>query len=153
MARVSTQKDKSNLQGNFRLNPHSYLGLHPFDEDSNVIRLYRPGADAIYIQLRNQPFRANKISEEGIFECIVPKEISFLDYQIYHQNGLLSFDPYSFEKSFGDLDAHLFSNGVHYKLYNVLGARLHQMHGCYGVKFALWAPSAKRVSVVGDFNH
>ncbi len=53
---------------------------------------------------------------------------------------------------FGELDAHLFSRGVHYELYQVMGGRVASHEGCKGVRFMVWAPNARSVSVVGDFN-
>jgi 1,4-alpha-glucan branching enzyme len=82
----------------------------------------------------------------------VPLETTVNDYRVYHQNGMLDHDPYAFLPTFGEMDAHLFSKGVHYQLYEVMGARLCTHHGVKGVKFAVWAPEAYRVSLVADFN-
>lgn len=65
---------------------------------------------------------------------------------------MLSHDPYAFLPTIGEVDLYLFGQGVHYKLYDVLGARCITHQGHSGVKFAVWAPNAKSVSVVGDFN-
>src|SRR6185312_14036451 len=61
-------------------------------------------------------------------------------------------DPYSFGPSLGALDMHLFAEGRHFELGHVLGARCMTLDGIAGVRFAVWAPNASRVSVVGDFN-
>ena len=61
-------------------------------------------------------------------------------------------DPYRFSPAIGDLDLHLFAEGRHQHLYRVLGAHCCEHQGVVGVRFATWAPNAKRVSVVGDFN-
>ena len=61
-------------------------------------------------------------------------------------------DPYSFNPLLGPLDLHLFSEGRHFELVRVFGARCMSVDGIAGVRFAVWAPNASRVSVVGDFN-
>ena len=54
---------------------------------------------------------------------------------------------------FTEYDIHLFRNGLHYKLYNLLGSHLVVVNGVKGVYFAVWAPSASNVTVMGDFNY
>jgi len=60
-------------------------------------------------------------------------------------------DSYAFEPIFGELDLYLFGNGTHYEIYKKLGAHICKHNGVEGVHFAVWAPNAKRVSVIGDF--
>ncbi|MEI8329446.1 MAG: 1,4-alpha-glucan branching protein GlgB [Chlamydiia bacterium] len=134
-------------------NPHSLLGLHQIHKRAKVIRLWRPGASEIYIELQGQICPLHRVHSAGLFELEVSLDVSVLDYKVYHHSGLLSCDPYSFAPTFGEMDVHLFSEGVHYQLYEALGARIHMQASCKGVKFALWAPSASRVAVIGDFNH
>ncbi|HRD54835.1 MAG TPA: 1,4-alpha-glucan branching protein GlgB, partial [Parachlamydiaceae bacterium] len=69
------------------------------------------------------------------------------------QSGLLAHDPYVFLQATGELDQYLFSRGVHYRIFDVLGAHLTEHEGVKGVRFAVFAPNAKRVSLVADFNH
>ncbi|MES2345562.1 MAG: 1,4-alpha-glucan branching protein GlgB [Chlamydiota bacterium] len=132
-------------------NPHAYLGLH-MAEGRKVIRLWRPGAVAVYIELSGEIIKAKLIDAVGMFEVEVSEKIQPLDYKVYHLNGLLAYDPYAFWPTFGALDAHLFGAGVHYKIYEVLGAHPTFHQGCQGIKFAVWAPSAQAVSLIGDFN-
>lgn len=132
--------------------PHSILGIHPYSNDYQMIRLWRPGAQQVFIELFGAPTEATKIHEAGIFECVVPQHTTFQNYRVYHQNGLLAHDPYAFLPTFGDIDQHLFSKGVHYELYDKMGGRLTTHHGVQGAKFSVWAPNAKSVSLVGDFN-
>ena len=98
--------------------PHAILGLHPFFNGCKVIRLWRPGAQTVYLELFGHIVEARKILEEGIFECIVPEHTTFHDYRVYHQNGLLAHDPYAFLPTFGEMDQYLFGKGVHYQLYH-----------------------------------
>lgn len=134
--------------------PHSTLGLHPSKVGTGkLIRIFRPGAAHIYLELKGKTVEAQKISEEGLFELEVPNDTSVADYRIYHQNGLLAHDPYAFLPTVGDVDLFLFGKGVHYQLFNVLGAKQIMHQGISGVRFAVWAPSAKAVSLIADFNY
>lgn len=128
-------------------NPHGFLGLH-----DKVIRLWRPGANSCHLEVKGKVVEAKKIDPAGLFEVVVPAKTGPLDYKIYHSSGKLFHDPYSFSPTFGEIDAHLFNKGTHYKIFNVLGGRLVQHEGIVGAKFAVWAPNAVAVSLVGDFN-
>lgn len=140
------------LSGVYLHDPHAFLGLQN-REGGKVIRLWRPGASQVYLEVKGEIVSAELMGYGGVFEYKVPSDFQSLDYRVYHQNGLLSFDPYAFSPTFGELDGHLFSKGVHYKLYEVMGGRITKMLGISGVKFTVWAPFAKKVSVVADFNH
>lgn len=128
--------------------PHRFLGLH-----ENEIRLWRPGANRIYIEICGQIVITKKISEAGIFVYPLKRAIAQGDYRIYHESGLLAHDPYSFAPTIGEVDTYLFGNGCHYELYKVLGSHLKTVNGIVGVRFALWAPNAEAVSLIADFNH
>lgn len=133
--------------------PHALLGLHDFFEGSKVIRLWRPEAHQIFLEVFGTRVEARKIQDAGIFEYVVPQHTSFSDYKIFHRNGSLEYDPYAFLPTFGEMDQYLFGKGVHYELYRRMGGRLTSHQGVEGAKFAIWAPNAKSVSVVGDFNY
>lgn len=133
--------------------PHAILGLHPFFEGSKVIRCWRPGAQQVFLEVFGSTVEMRKVHEAGIFEFVVPQHTTLYDYRVYHQNGLLAHDPYAFSPTFGEMDQYLFSKGVHYQLYQCMGGRLVEYQGVAGAKFALWAPNAKSISVVGDFNY
>lgn len=132
--------------------PHKILGLHPISEKKKIIRLWRPGSEEVHLEVKGKIVQAQNIGE-GFFEYSVSHEVEALDYKIYHTSGLLAEDPYAFAPAFGEMDAYLFSRGVHYQLYEVLGAKICIHGGCKGVKFAVWAPSALSVSLIADFNH
>jgi 1,4-alpha-glucan branching enzyme len=133
--------------------PHAILGLHPFSENRKVIRLWRPGADQIFIELFGLRVEGRRIHDAGIFEFIVPLHTTPQDYLVFHQNGLLAHDPYSFEPTFGEIDQYLFAKGVHYELYRKMGGRLTLHQGVAGAKFSVWAPNAQSVSLIGEFNY
>lgn len=128
-------------------NPHALLGLH-----GSVIRLWRPGATVCHIELHGKVVEARKIDDAGLFEVAATAFTRPFDYRVYHSSGKLYHDPYAFLPTFGEIDAHLFNKGAHYKIFNVLGGRLTHHQGILGAKFAVWAPNAKSVALVGDFN-
>jgi 1,4-alpha-glucan branching enzyme len=133
--------------------PHAILGIHPADQGQKVIRIWRPGAEQIHLELFGNTVEAQRVDESDLFECSVPDNTSYRDYRIYHQDGLLAHDPYAFTPTFGEVDQHLFSKGVHYQLYEKMGAHLTTHQGIQGIKFSVWAPSARTVSLIGDFNY
>lgn len=128
--------------------PHHFLGLHS-TETGQVIRLFRPGGEKICLEVLGQIVEARKVNDFGLFEYIPKAKIGPSDYRIYHQSGLLAHDPYAQLPTLGEMDTYLFNKGCHYKLYSVLGANLKKS----GVQFAVWAPNARGVSLVADFNH
>ena len=134
-------------------NPHALLGLHALADGTKIIRLYRPGAKNAHLEVKGQIVEAFPAQKEGFFEYVVPAATTARDYRIYHQNGLLAHDPYAFLPTIGDLDQYLFNKGVHYQLFNVMGAKRITHEGIEGVRFTVWAPSAKQVSLVADFNY
>src|ERR1700722_3866131 len=136
-------KQKERIFERWQYDPHHLLGLHSLNASKKVIRLYRPGAKIVHIEVFGKNVEAKKTALEGFFEYEVPAITTFTDYRIYHQNGSLAHDPYAFEPSFGELDAYLFERGVHYRLYQVMGARVCTHQGIKGIKCAVWAPSAK----------
>lgn len=140
------------LRYNEHYDPHRLLGLHRSSE-GKVIRLWRPGVSELYLQVQGNTVRADMVDSSGLFELEVGKELQPADYMVYHHNGLLAHDPYSFYPFFGEMDQYLFTRGVHYKLHEKMGARFTEQHGVQGVSFTVWVPSAKRVSLVADFNH
>lgn len=133
--------------------PHALLGLHPYDEKHKVIRIYKPEASKIHLEVRGKVVEATNVHESGLFEYLVPKDLAYNEYRIYHHNGLLANDPYAFWPTFSELDQYLYGRGVHYSLHRQMGGRLAHHQGVDGVKFTVWAPAAKAVSLVGDFNH
>jgi len=133
--------------------PHAILGVHENSDGTTVVRLWRPGARSILVEVLGNRIDANKIDDAGLFEVELPRGIGPLDYRIYHNNGLLAFDPYAFWPTIGETDTFLFNKGAHYKIYEVLGAHVVDHQGCAGTKFAVWAPNARQVALVGDFNH
>ncbi|MBF8263408.1 MAG: glgB [Parachlamydiales bacterium] len=126
--------------------PHQILGRH------RTIRLWRPDAKEVFVEIAHRIIAADRVTEEGLFEVKVSESLRFMDYRVYHSSGLLAHDPYAFSPVLGEIDLYLFNKGVHYDLYQVLGAHLRAHQGVAGAQFAVWAPGAKNVALVGDFN-
>lgn len=133
--------------------PHAFLGIHRIEEGKSVIRVYRPGATRMHIEVCGIIVEMRLVHEAGFFEVYVSDSLTYKDYRVFHASGLLAYDPYAFWPTLGELDQYLFSKGVHYDLYRKMGGRLVEHQGVKGASFAVWAPSAKSVSLVCDCNH
>ncbi|NNG45665.1 MAG: 1,4-alpha-glucan branching enzyme, partial [Deltaproteobacteria bacterium] len=98
-----------------------------------------------------------RLHPAGVFEAIFPGIETPFPYRIEIENDeghcWQQEDPYAFDCVLSDFDIHLLGEGTHLELYRKLGSHLAEMEGVPGVTFAMWAPNAERVSVVGDFNH
>lgn len=132
--------------------PHSLLGLHQ-TEKGGLIRLLRPGAETVYLEVLGEIVEAKKEDLSDLFVFPLPQKIDPLDYRIYHHSGSLFHDPYAFSSLVGEMDLFLFNKGCHYELYSMLGAHVKTVQGVRGTQFALWAPNATAVYLIADFNH
>jgi len=145
-----TQNNINLLNHRGHYDPHRFLGVHPNQNGGYVVRLWRPGAENMTIQTADGPLEMVKMDPSGLFECTFS---ALPQYRIEHSNGLPAEDPYAFLPTFGETDQYLFARGLHYKLYEKMGAIPLVHQGVPGVAFTVWAPNAKQVSLVGDFNH
>lgn len=140
--------------------PHSMLGAHPVDRpgmEATIIRTFHPEAVSAEVCLDDgRCLEMTRIHEGGLYACNVEGRPWPFDYRIKlalpDGSSKEILDPYRFLPTFGDLDLHLIGEGRHYRLYERMGAHLRIVDGVSGVSFAVWAPNAKRVSVIGDFN-
>jgi 1,4-alpha-glucan branching enzyme len=136
--------------------PHRLLGAHA-SREGVVFRCFKPGAEWIRVLPEgHEPFRLRRIHKDGVFAGTLPGvesppryelEVSYPDWEVAVEH-----DPYAFLPSVGELDLHLAAEGRHEELHHVLGAHPREIEGVEGVSFAVWAPSARSISVVGDFN-
>src|SRR6202043_3985609 len=105
---------------------------------------------------KQEPIEAERIHRDGFFQAKIPNASRDLDYRLRITNWdgseYVMRDPYQFGPIMGEVDLHLFSEGQHWQLYEKFGAHLRKVGDTSGVYFAVWAPNAQRVSVVGDFN-
>jgi 1,4-alpha-glucan branching enzyme len=137
--------------------PHSYLGAHPQNGGGGVVvRAYRPDAEAVRVRADGTSADLRRIHPGGVFEGVVEGVSLPLDYRLevsYAGGATFTLvDPYAFLPTIGELDLHLLGEGRHEDLYERLGAHVREMNGIVGVAFAVWAPAARSVSVIGDFN-
>ena len=139
--------------------PFSVLGPHR-DGERFVARSFQPTANAlVLIASDGSRHEMQKIHNHGLFEVVVKKDVGRyrLELSEVSDNGVDGasrqlVDAYSLPSRFGEIDRHLFAEGLHQDLYKVLGSSVctHETH--LGTQFSVWAPNARRVSVVADFN-
>ena len=143
--------------------PFSVLGPHLVDQAGSpcmAIRTFQPTAQEAWVVEAGGQRAAHamtRIHKAGLFEAILPGRSQAPRYQVrtLDSNGQKREfpDPYAFGPRLTDFDLHLIGEGTHYKNYEKLGAHMCEMDGVSGVCFAVWAPNARRVSVIGDFNN
>jgi len=141
--------------------PHSILGAHPVD-GGVVVRVLRPSASSVSVKpAKAKAVELAQIHPAGIFEGRIDDAELPFHYKLkvdYGPAGKFTLeDPYAFPPTLGELDLHLIGEGRHEQLYDKLGAHMREMQiGSHppvtGTAFAVWAPAARSVSVVGDFN-
>ncbi|MCH9801190.1 MAG: 1,4-alpha-glucan branching enzyme, partial [Actinomycetia bacterium] len=138
-------------------NPHAILGAHPHEE-AVTIRVLRPMAKAVTVRSGEDSFPMEH-EHRGVWQVVVPKA-EVPDYRIdvdYGDGPRPAEDPYRYLPTLGDVDLHLLGEGRHEQLWQALGAHTRiygSDHGpVTGTSFAVWAPSARGVRVVGDFNY
>ena len=134
--------------------PFDVLGRHP-EGTQEAVYAYLPEAEAVTIADGKLPME--RVPESDFFvwrgkKDSIPEHyrLSWLDKDSGTERT--EYDPYCFAPQIGDMDLHLFGEGKHWHAYRFLGAHPHRAGKAEGVLFAVWAPNAERVSVVGDFN-
>ena len=135
-------------------NPHDFLGMH-VENGKVAVRVYDPEATMVTVIVGKDRFPMIKADVNGLFVCIFGRKKEAFAYKIekcYADSKFTSADPYCFLPTLGDMDIYLFNQGEHQRVFDVMGAHVRNLGGVEGVSFAVWAPNAKRVSVVGDFN-
>ncbi len=145
--------------------PFAILGSHEIEwngKPARVVRAFLPDAKNVWalIHRNGQPVTKlplHRVHADGFFEGVVADRADPFPYRLQvenHEGHTWDFeDPYRFGPVLTSYDLHLLGEGTHYKSYEKLGAHVRTHEGVEGVHFAVWAPNALRVSVVGDFNH
>jgi 1,4-alpha-glucan branching enzyme len=143
--------------------PHALLGAHPASVDGIAgitVRAWHPnaqGCDAVLVDAAGAELGTVTLGTEapGLFAAFLPGETLPLRYRLRFTfaNGgdWETLDPYRFLPTLGEVDLHLFHEGTHRRVYEKLGAHVRTVDGVAGVAFAVWAPNARRVSVVGPW--
>jgi 1,4-alpha-glucan branching enzyme len=141
------------LVGGTHHDPHSVLGGHP-GPDGVTIRALRPLAETVAVVLPGGSRVPMAHVHHGVFSATVPGT-AVPDYRVavtYPGTGeTVADDPYRHLPTLGEIDLYLITEGRHEELWTVLGARVRPAAG--GTSFAVWAPNARGVRVIGDFNH
>ena len=154
------------IEGNHD-NPREILGPHEVEHQGRkavAVRAFLPDADQVWVvdeaQKKHRPMR--RLHPAGIFEAICPMSNTESEAQSgsprYHlkvsesHGDKIMHDPYAFPELLTDYDLYLLGEGAHSDSYNKLGAQVRTIDGVAGVNFAVWAPNAQNVSIVGDFN-
>ncbi len=154
-----SRADLARLAAGEHADPHRILGAHAATRGADrgaVIRAFHPDASSVDAVLGEGRCVALDPVGHGLFEGFVPGVTVPFRYRVrfrFAGGGTWERgDPYRFLPTLGDVDLHLFNEGTHLRLWDAFGARVREMDGERGTSFAVWAPTARRVSVVGDFN-
>lgn len=146
-------------------NPFEILGPHEVVEDGRralAVRAYLPQTEQAWVVDPSHvqtPRPMRRIHPSGLFEAICPWTEGAVDANRYllqladdRGNRATMHDPYAFPQLLTDYDLFLLNEGKHWKSYQRLGAQLRTIDGVHGVNFAVWAPNATSISLMGDFN-
>ncbi|MGV1099045.1 1,4-alpha-glucan branching protein GlgB [Thiovibrio sp. JS02] len=139
--------------------PFQVLGFHLLGPkaDSSVIRTFQPHANNCWLVVDGQKKEMYKTRAEGLFEIVIPNCTEPFTYhyeaKFYDDTTHLFKDPYRFMPQMSEYDRYLFNNGTNYEIYSKLGAHPTTIDGISGTIFRVWAPNARRVSILGNFNY
>jgi len=156
-----TRSEQESLLEAKNRNPHQLLGMHSLDGGAGlVVRAFLPHAATVEVvptKEKDKPqFTLERLDKNGLFEGVTKKAQRVYAYDLVvtdHQGNVQrSRDPYSFLPTLSETDLYLFGQGKEQHIYDKLGAQLRVIDGTPGTSFAVWAPNARRVSVVGEFN-
>ena len=139
--------------------PYGFLGLHAVEGGGMVVRVFRPDAAAITVQPDSgAALEMQKVHTAGFFEAVFADRNERFSYRLKitspgGKQGEPEADTYSFGNLLGEQDIHFLTEGSHRQLHKLFGAHRREFDGVAGMSFVVWAPNARRVSVVGDFNN
>ena len=138
-------------------NPHDLLGQHitPY---GILIQAFMPDASCVIVKIDGQKknYTMEKVDDAGFFAVLIPgrKKVKYTLFVTYpNGNSKELRDPYNYDYPMSREALNDFSAGINYRIYDLLGAHVTEIDGVSGTHFAVWAPNAVRVSVVGDFNN
>lgn len=143
----------------YHWDPFEVLGYSEIEVDkkkTGCVRAFFPEAKELNLLINKKSIPMEKTHNDGFFEVILEKnEKPNYKFKVTNWENVTweIDDPYKYPPVLTDFDMHLFGEGNHYRIYEKLGAHSMKVEGANGVLFTVWAPNAKRVSVVGNFNH
>jgi 1,4-alpha-glucan branching enzyme len=151
------QRDADALAAGELGDPHALLGAHSDGDGGAIVRAWRPGAEHVAIRVEGgTDFGAELVHPAGVWAAHLDGAKAPLRYEVQarYPDGLTvsAPDAYAFPPTVGDLDLHLAGEGRHEEIYERLGGHPREVNGVAGTAFAVWAPAARSVAVVGDFN-
>lgn len=158
---IISQAELESFTSVVQSHPHDFLGMHQAvvgGKAGVVVRAYLKDAKSVRVKNLKTGKSAvmDRLTDDGFFELWMPRNKVLFDYRLeiegYDGNRRETADAYSFWPTVSEYDLHLINQGNDHQVYNKLGAHIREINGVKGVSFAVWAPSARRVSVVGDFN-
>lgn len=135
-------------------NPRGIMGARAV-KGGTLVQTFQPGAEKVFLKRGKEVKEMDMVDEEGFFATLVKEKAPFsYTFLVEDAKGRQEEkeDPYRFPIVITEKDTKKFNAGIHYHAYEILGAHLKEIDGVEGVHFAVWAPNAVRVSVVGDFN-
>jgi 1,4-alpha-glucan branching enzyme len=153
-----TDQEIEAIAGGYHGDAFAVLGPHSADPNGKngwEIRAFYPNAKSVdVLAASGQPTPMERVHPNGVFTAHMPKRPDNYKFRISDHAGaaIEVEDPYRFPPLISDFDLHLHSEGTNFEEYNMLGSHLASVEGVEGVRFAVWAPNAIVVSVVGDFN-
>ena len=162
---ITTQAELDSVTQVKCVQPHAILGMHPYPQKGRkkclLVRAYLDDALSCEVVDLSDPderrYPLKRVSKDGFFEGLIEGAGKVFRYRlrVERYNGEIRqfYDPYSFLPTISDDDLYLISEGTDTRVHHKLGAHLRTVDEVPGVSFAVWAPNAERVSVVGDFNH
>lgn len=155
---VSADAARQLLAGTHQ-HPHTILGPHAAEHDGErgvVIRGLAHDAVDAWVIGEDGSEHVMSLAAPGLLHCFVPearvKDAYTLRMRFANGEVVSAHDPYRFAPTLGAVDLHLIGEGTHMRLWEVLGAQLREVDGVRGTAFAVWAPNARGVSVIGEFN-
>lgn len=153
---IISAEDLTAIVGGYHGDPFAVLGPHPH-QDGLVIRAFLPHADSVAVVIGDTQIPMTRVQEQGFFEIYLPDKTLPFTYQLHinpHKGQSYTIDdPYAFSSLLSDFDEYLMAQGTHMHIYEKMGAHVTEIDGRSGVRFVVWAPSAIRVSVIGNFNN
>lgn len=141
--------------------PNDVLGVHQISPKKMVVRAFRPTARELQLidERKQKPatVEMTKIDDSGLFEVTLTGSSEKLVYSLtetpYEGDSFTFKDPYAYPLLLTEFDLYLHAEGRNWEIYDKLGAHQREIDGVTGMNFAVWAPNARRISVIGDFNN